>query len=100
MSHLYWARLLLANILIGNGTTIDTYIPPYYVWFGKYQNRPYYLSIADCSSFMNELLKFSYHLSDQEFTNLMGNSLPVAQTYYDKINKNQDFIRITNIHQV
>jgi hypothetical protein len=97
--HLYWARLLLAHILLGDGFSIDTYIPPFHVSFGTNHQ---YLSIADCSSFMNELLKFTYHLSDHEFQSLMGTTLadPTAQIYYHQINQGHHFLKINNIHQV
>lgn len=92
-SHLYWARLLLANIVADNGVTIYRHSNGPVLW------TPEYISITDCSGFINALLKKSYQLLPIDWSN---NNRAYASTYYNAINgeftnKPKYFTKIINI---
>jgi hypothetical protein len=91
--HLFWSRLLLSHILKGNGQTTYRHISGPIFW-GPYDNHPIYISITDCSGFINALLQKSYHFP----TGWLGKNRPYAITYYNQIiNNENNFINITNI---
>ena len=92
--HLYWARLLLENILAGNGVTMYRHSN------GPVQWGPTFASITDCSGFINALLEKSYNLMPKDWSN---NNRAYVSTYYKAINgefttKPKYFTKITNIY--
>lgn len=92
-SHIYWARLLLDNILNGNGYTKYEHTNGPVLW-GFYDNNSQYVSVTDCSGFINALLKKVYDLP----TNWLGINRPYAITYYRAIDVQKNFIKIDNIY--
>ena len=86
--HVYLARLLLENIMDDNGITIYEHTNGPVIW------GPDYVSITDCSGFINALLKKSYNLPPL----WAGVKRPYASTYYNLINEQKKFIKITNIN--
>ena len=86
--HVYLARILLKNIMDGNGITIYEHTNGPVIW------NPDYVSITDCSGFINALLKKSYNLPPL----WTGVKRPYASTYYHLINEKRNFIKITNIN--
>ncbi|AVL95082.1 hypothetical protein ma695 [Moumouvirus australiensis] len=95
-SQVAWARLLLKEIMNGNGQTEyeHTNGP---VWWGNHDDRDIYLSITDCSGFINALLKKSYGIPNLEFEEWFGVKRPYASTYYKIINRQNGFTKINNI---
>lgn len=91
--HTCWARLMLYNILHNNGyTRYEHSNGP--VYWGPFDNKKNYVSITDCSGFINALLKKTYDLP----LNWSGHVRPYAITYYNMINTQKYFIKITNIN--
>lgn len=93
-SHVPWARLLLSEILAGNGKTDYEHIQ-LVVW----GEDNLYLSVTDCSGFVNELIKKSYHLTNNDLEKWFGRYRPYASTYYKTIKLQRGFIKITNINK-
>lgn len=94
-----WARILLFNIINGKGETMYRHSNGP-VWWGPYDNQKYYLSITDCSGFVNALLKRSYNLTNNDFSTWFRTARPYASTYYKMINEQRGFIKFDNIHNV
>lgn len=88
--HVYWARLLLSNIINGNGYT------KYEHTNGPVEWGPTYVSITDCSGFINALLIKSYNLQP----NWSGHVRNYASTYYRMINEDRFFTKINNIFNI
>lgn len=89
--HVYWARLLLDNILKGNGYTLYKHSNGPVIW-----GNPKWMSITDCSGFVNALLEKSYHLP----IGWTGLKRPYASTYYEMINEQINFIKINDLKNV
>ena len=91
-SHLAWARLMLYAILYKDGITTYRHTSGPVFW-GLYNNQPNYISITDCSGFVNALLRQAYNLP----IGWSGVNRPYASTYYRMINEQKYFIKIINI---
>lgn len=90
--HMYWARLLLLNILKNNGYTKYEHTSGPIYW-GPCDNKQQYTSVTDCSGFINALIRKTYGLP----INWLGKKRPYAATYYEMINLQNYFIKITNV---
>lgn len=91
--HICWAKIMLYNILNGNGyTKYEHSNGP--VYWGPYDNQSQYVSVTDCSGFINALLIKTHNLP----TNWLGVNRPYAVTYYRAIMAQKNFIRINNIY--
>ncbi|XWV26819.1 hypothetical protein QJ857_gp0232 [Tupanvirus soda lake] len=92
--HVYWARLMLSAIINGNGITTYRHTNGPVYW-GPHDNQPKYVSITDCSGFVNALLRKAYNLPiGWDHVNRA-----YASTYYRMINEQKYFYKITNINQ-
>ena len=91
-SHLVWARLMLYAILYKDGITTYRHTNGPVFW-AAYNNQPNYISITDCSGFVNALLKQAYDLP----IGWSGVNRAYASTYYRMINEQKYFTKITNI---
>jgi hypothetical protein len=92
--HLYWARLMLSGILYQNGITTYRHTNGPVYW-GPYDMQPNYISITDCSGFVNALLRKAYNLP----IGWDGVNRAYASTYYRMIETTTKyFTKITNIH--
>nr|WBF70489.1 hypothetical protein [Megavirus caiporensis] len=98
-SQVAWARLLLQEIVHDNGETeYENSSGP--VWWGPHDDKSTYLSITDCSGFMNALLKRSYSIPNSDFSDWFGSKRPLASTYYKSIDKQNGFRRISNVNNI
>ncbi|QTF49583.1 hypothetical protein qu_692 [Acanthamoeba polyphaga mimivirus] len=98
-SQLIWARLLLYEISKRNGETEyqHTNGP---VWWGPNDNKTVYLSITDCSGFVNALLRKSFELSQKDMVEWFDSQRPLAVDYYNTIYQQNGFTRIKNIYKL
>ena len=91
--HVELTRSMLFAILNDNGLTSYKHSNGPVHW-GNYKNNGY-ISITDCSGYINALLKKAYKLS-------IGWPIikrPYTSTYYDFIQGQKNFTKITNINQ-
>lgn len=90
LSHVYWARLMLTNIINGHGYTTYKHTTGPVIW-----SPSYYVSVTDCSGYINALIKQSYLLDPLQWS---GVARPYASTYYKLILEQRSFTKITNIY--
>lgn len=94
--HVDLSRQMLDNILYGRGITIYRHTNGPVIWY------PSYISITDCSGYINALLQQSYNLP----IGWSGSIRPYASTYYRLINNQTRFDKfgkfdsINNINNV
>lgn len=93
--HISWARLMLQHMINGNGITKYKHTTGPVFW-GPYDKQPYYISITDCSGFINALIKKSYNLN----VGWAGVPRPYASTYYRLTLEQKFFTEIKNIHDL
>jgi len=93
----FWARLLLQKIIRDNGETLYRHTTGP-VWWGKYDNKDKYISITDCSGFVNALLCQSFNLTTQDLYNWFGTKRPYASTYYKSFVDNNGFEGFYNLN--
>ncbi|CAN5244723.1 hypothetical protein BH09SUM1_BH09SUM1_10320 [soil metagenome] len=55
---------------------------------------------ADCSGFLNEVLKHAYNIDDAALANWLGSRRPVARLYHDAIVEEKGFNQITHIKDI
>lgn len=91
--HVRLARQMLGNILKGHGVTAYRHTDGPVTW-GSDMDQ--YISLTDCSGYINALLKKSYGLPNY----WLGTTRPYASTYYRAINSGKNFARISNIKNV
>lgn len=92
--HVFWARLMMSQILKNNAQTTYRHSTGPIFW-GPYDKQPGYICISDCSGFINALLRRSYNLK----TGWMGRERPYSSTYYNQIvNGENGFQNIKNIN--
>ncbi len=97
--HVKWARLMLSQILYDNGITYYKHTDGPVYW-GPYNNQQKYISITDCSGFVNALLSQSYQLPIGWNPITHSYKRLYAAGYYQMINEQKYFYKINNIKNV
>ncbi|MEO8376827.1 MAG: hypothetical protein ABI579_04085 [Candidatus Sumerlaeota bacterium] len=97
-SPLVWARAAEKDIPAEN--TFYRHSPTTVTWQGI-DGATANTCFADCSGFLNEVLKRTYGIDDTGLAAWLGSKRPVARSYHDAIEKGNGFKqihKITDIH--
>lgn len=86
--HLQLSRNMLYQILMGNGYT------KYVNSLGPVEWGPKYISVTDCSGYIDHLIRYSYHIKK----GWTGLSRPLACGFYNMIINERYFKNICNIN--
>lgn len=96
-SMLYWASLLVSHITSAN---TDYRHKETLVRWGDDKNDKDWQGYADCSGFINSLLKKTYGLDDTFLKSWLGKTRPLAFHYFDAIVAGSHFRKIDKISEV
>ncbi|MCF7970141.1 MAG: hypothetical protein K9L22_03120 [Methylococcaceae bacterium] len=95
--HLFWAEELVTYIQPENNTYASQ--PSLVQWQG-YNNASEYSNRSVCATFVTELLKYSYNLSSNDFKTWFGSTSPNSAKYHDAIVAQNQFLALSNIHDI
>jgi hypothetical protein len=96
-AHLDWATKMVAGLKIEN--TSYRHKDLIVQWQGV-DDAKEFVSHADCSGFLNELIKRAYGLTDDTFKDWWNTKRPLAKTYHYAIVEGKHFKRIEKIQDV
>jgi hypothetical protein len=98
-THLDDLRILQENVLPENNSYTDSKSIVH--WKG-FNNATQYICHTNCSGLVDALLIHSYHLDRKELHRWIGGQhhAPKAKDYYDVINQQKGFSKITNINNI
>jgi len=97
-----WADRMVDGLLAqGNQAAHNSYVSPSSpAQWGAWDGSASFENHNQCASFLTQMLKKAYNLTDAYYLSWFGSTSPYAVDYYNKILSQQGFTRITKLNQM